>query len=117
MKTLVDPQSNLYQYRCDGSLCNPDPRKFNPESDYTKMVVRAIYIREEEGKDYDSVQIQGWNYITTRTDILHICPDCTKEIINKLQNKIKEVIHESVSIDQASEEIANLIFYLDLYDV
>jgi len=116
MKTLVDQESNLYQYRCDGPLCNPDPRKRTPLSDCSKMMISAIYVYEDNGKDYDDVQIQGWNYIVLRNNIIHVCPECASQIVMNLTARIKEVIHESVSIDQASEEIANLIFDLDLYD-
>jgi hypothetical protein len=119
MKTLVDPVRNLYQYRCDGPLCNPfyNPASFTPKSDYSKMMISCIYVYEENDNDYIGVQIQGWNCITTRTNILHICPQCTEEVIKIIKNKVRSIISEMTSIEKSSLEIANLLFNLDLYDV
>ena len=114
MKTLVFPDGNLYQYRCDGPLCNPDPRKITPKTDYSKMMVSAIYIREEDDKDYDNMQIQGWNYITTRKNIIHICPECTTATINTIRKKI-ELYISNLPVKKASLQIANLLFDLEVY--
>jgi len=115
MKTLVFPDGNLYQYRCDGPLCNPDPRKITPKTDYSKMIRSAIYVREDDDKDYDNIQIEGWNYIVLKNRTIHVCPECASQIVMKLTARIKEVIRGTFSIDQASEEIANLLFDLEIY--
>jgi len=120
MKNLVDPEEKLYSYRCDGALCNPSPHKFDPHFDYANHAINMMYCHRDI-----NIEVRGWSEIISRNGVLHLCPDCTNEISTKLKNRIKEVIiktkqganYEIIDDNQASEEIANFIFDLDLYDV
>jgi len=119
MKNLVDPEEKLYSYRCDGALCNPSPHKFDPHFDYANHAINMMHLPEDI-----NTEVRGWSEIISRNGVLHLCPDCTNEVIEKLKNKIRKIIrqtnqgamHEIIDDNEASLQIANLLFDLDLYD-
>lgn len=111
MKTLVDPDAQMYRYRCDGPLCNPNPHKYNPDIDYTLFPMRIMHCH----RDVD-IEIRGWSHIISKHGVLHICPDCTIATINIVREQVEKIMVKLIPLDKASLEIANLLFDLDLYD-
>jgi len=117
MKTLVDPDAQMYRYRCDGPLCNPKYSALcNPKSSDRlfetdiNCIINMIYCHRDI-----NIETHGWSHIISKNGVLHICSDCTTATINTIRKKI-ELYISNLPVKKASLQIANLLFDLDLYD-